>query len=126
VVEAFREELSDRVEEHKANRERDTLVIDAEEVSDILVSCGVDKAAADSVKEKYREQFGNDAAIIPQNLIDIKTLSLENEDISIKVSPSRSDLVKTTVIDGVPYVMVKVEGNVLVNGVCVHISEENS
>jgi hypothetical protein len=26
----------------------------------------------------------------------------------------------------VPYVMVKVEGNVLVNGVCVHISEENS
>ena len=126
VVEAFREELSDRIEEHKANRERDTLVIDAEEVSDILVSCGVDKAAADSVKEKYREQFGNDAAIIPQNLIDIKTLSLENEDISIKVSPSRSDLVKTTVIDGVPYVMVKVEGNVLVNGVCVHISEENS
>ena len=101
-------------------------MIDAEEVSDILVSCGVDKAAADSVKEKYREQFGNDAAIIPQNLIDIKTLSLENEDISIKVSPSRSDLVKTTVIDGVPYVMVKVEGNVLVNGVCVHISEENS
>lgn len=125
VVEAFREELCNRVEEHKLNRERDTLVLGASEVSDILVSCGVDKDTAAAVKDKYEDQFGQGAQLIPQNLIELKTLSLENDDISIKVSPTRSDLVKTKVIDGVPYVMIKIEGNVLVNGVSVHIGEED-
>lgn len=125
VVEAFREELCNRVEEHKLNRERDTLVLGASEVSDILVSCGVDKDTAAAVKDKYEDQFGQGAQLIPQNLIELKTLSLENDDISIKVSPTRSDLVKTRIIDGVPYVMIKIEGNVLVNGVSVHIGEED-
>jgi len=123
VVEAFREELCNRVEEHKLNRERDTLVLDGDEVSDILVSCGVEKETAKAVKEKYEEEFGKGAELIPQNLMELKKISLENDDISIKVSPSRSDLVKTKIIDGVPYVMIRVEGNVSVNGVSVHIGE---
>lgn len=123
VVEAFREELCNRVEEHKLNRERDTLVLDGDEVSNILVSCGVEKETAKAVKEKYEEEFGKGAELIPQNLMELKKISLENDDISIKVSPSRSDLVKTKIIDGVPYVMIRVEGNVSVNGVSVHIGE---
>lgn len=124
VVEAFREELCNRVEEHKLNRERDTLVLDGDEVSDILVSCGVEKETAKAVKEKYEEEFGKGAELIPQNLMELKKISLENDDISIKVSPSRSDLVKTKIIDGVPYVMIRVEGNVSVNGVLVHIGDD--
>ncbi len=124
VVESFREELCNRIEEHKLNRERDTLVLNSTEVSDILVSCGVDKQTADSVKSRYEEEFGADAELIPQNLIELKKISLENDDISIKISPQRSDLVQTKIIDGVPYLMIKVEGNVLVNGVAVHIAEE--
>jgi phosphopantothenoylcysteine synthetase/decarboxylase len=126
VVEAFREELCERVEEHKLSKERDTLVLNSSEVSDILLSCGVDKQTANSVKTRYEETFGQNAELIPQNLIELKKISLENDDISIKISPQRSDLITTKTVDGVSYLMIKVEGNVLVNGVPVHIGENEN
>ena len=40
-----------------------------------------------------------------------------------KVSPERSDLVDTRVIDGVKYILIRADEGVEVNGVPVHIAE---
>ena len=46
---------------------------------------------------------------------------LRTPDVVIKVSPDRSDLVETRMIDGHPYILIRAEAGVEVNGVNVTI-----
>ena len=57
----------------------------------------------------------------PQNLVDVKQFEVRTPDIIIKVSPERSDLIKTQIIDGKKYIMIRAEDNVEVNGVPIKI-----
>lgn len=44
-------------------------------------------------------------------------------DITIKVNPERPDLIKTQIIDGQKYIMIKADENVEVNGVNINITQ---
>ena len=50
-------------------------------------------------------------------------LLLRAADVTIKVDPDRTDLVQTRIINGVKYILVRVEEGVEVNGVPVQITE---
>ena len=52
------------------------------------------------------------------NHFEIKT-----PDVIIKCDPSRSDLIETRVIGGVKYILICADENVEVNGVSIHIGE---
>lgn len=54
--------------------------------------------------------------------MDTKQLEICTPDVTIRVSPERSDLVETRVIDGVKYILIRADEGVEVNGVDVHIS----
>ena len=54
--------------------------------------------------------------------MDEKQLEVKTPDVTIKVSPERSDLVETRVIDGRRYILIRAEEGVEVNGVQIHIS----
>ena len=43
---------------------------------------------------------------------------------SIKVAPDRSDLIETRVIGGVKYIMICADEDVEVNGVSIHIKDQ--
>ena len=73
-------------------------------------------------EERYEEQFGKDAQLRPRNLIDTRRFEVHTADVTVKVAPARSDLVETRVIDGVKYLMIRVEEGVEVNGVPICIS----
>ena len=45
-------------------------------------------------------------------------------DISIKVAPEKADLIETRVIGGVKYLLICAEEDVEVNGVRIHIGDE--
>ena len=78
-----------------------------------------DKLAA--FERKYEEEFGENAEVRPQNLVDVKQFEVRTPDIVIKVSPERSDLIKTQIIDGKKYILIRAEDNVEVNGVPIKI-----
>ena len=46
-------------------------------------------------------------------------------DITIKVKPEQSHLIQTKIIDGVKYIMIRVEDNVEVNGVNINIKQDD-
>ena len=50
-------------------------------------------------------------------------LLLRAADVTIKVDPDRSDLIQTRIINGIKYILVRVEEGVEVNGVPVQITE---
>ena len=60
-------------------------------------------------------------AISAASVSSPKQFELRTPDVVIKVSPDRSDLVETRMIDGHPYILIRAEAGVEVNGVNVTI-----
>jgi hypothetical protein len=121
VVEGVQQQLSALIDEHKANREKETLVVSAETVKHVLESSGVGEEHAAAFEKQCNETFGEGAEFCPGNLIDKGKLAVVTPDVSIKVSPERSDLIETRTIDGVKYILIRAEGDVQVNGISIHI-----
>lgn len=123
VVQTVHEHLSNMIEEHKANKEPEPLVISKRTVKGVLQSCGVSESHVTAFEEKYDDEFGADTEISPRNLIDTKQFEVRTPDVTIRVNPERCDLVETRIIDGVKYILVRADEGVEVNGVNISISE---
>jgi len=72
--------------------------------------------------EKFDAEFGADVKISPQNIIDTKKFEVRAPDVTIQVNPERSDLLETRMINGSKYILIRVDADVEVNGVNIHIS----
>ena len=87
----------------------------------MLDACGVPETRVAAFGRKYDEEFGEEAALSPRNLVDTAKLEVRTPDVVIRVSPERGDLVETRVIDGVKYILIRADEGVEVNGVDVNI-----
>lgn len=122
VVQAVHGQFSAMIEEHKANKEQEPLLISKKTVKDVLASCGVPETRLTAFEEKYESEFGAGAEISPRNLIDAKQFEVRTPDVTIRVNPERSDLVKTRMINGTKYILIRADEGVEVNGVNITIS----
>ena len=55
--------------------------------------------------------------------MDPKLLEVEDPDVTIRVSPERSDLVETRVLGGVKYILIRADEGVELNGVNIQIGD---
>jgi len=122
VVQAVHDQICGMIEEHKVNKEEEPLMISKKTVKNMLQSCGVDESHVTAFEEKYDTEFGADTQIRPQNIVDTKQFEVRTADVTIKVNPARSDLIKTEIINGTKYILIRADENVEVNGVNIHIS----
>lgn len=123
VVQAVHGQISGMIEDHKANREDEPLVISKGTVKQVLQSCGVSDDHVAQFEEKYDSAFGADTRISPQNIVDTKKLEVSTPDVTIHVNPERGDLIEARVIDGIKYILIRAEGGVEVNGVNISIPQ---
>ena len=121
VVQAVHDELCGMIAAHKESKEEDPLVISKVTVKQVLHECGVSPDHVERFEEQYDRQFGPEADLPPRNIVDEKQLEVKTPDVTIKVSPERSDLVETRVIDGRRYILIRAEEGVEVNGVDIQI-----
>lgn len=121
VVQTVHEQISAMVEEHKANKEEEPLVLSKRNVTDVLEYCGVNEEHINTFAEKYDSEFGADMQLSPKNIVDVKKFEVSTPDVTIKVNPERKDLVQTKIIDGVKYIMIRADESVEVNGVNISI-----
>jgi len=125
VVQTVHEELCGMIELHKESKVEEPLAISKKQVKSVLQACGVSDAHIDTFAEKYDAEFGEDAAVIPRNIIDNKKFEIRTPDVVITVNPERSDLVETRVINGSKYILICADDGVEVNGVSIHISDKH-
>lgn len=116
VVQAVHERLTERIEEHKASRDPEPLVVTAREVGGILRDCGVEEERVDAFCQSCGRQFGEGAALSPANLIDSRRFQVRSGGVTLSVTPEHSYLVETRVIDGRKYLLVPVDEELEVNG----------
>ena len=69
------------------------------------------------------ETFGEDTTLSPAALVGAKQLELTTPDVVIRVNPERADLVKTEVIDGRRYILIRADEGVELNGVPIAIRD---
>ena len=122
VVQAVHDQLRELIAEHKESGEAEPLTISKGAVKSMLKSCGVLESHIAAFDAKYDEAFGPEALLPPRNLVDARKTELRTPDVAIQVSPERSDLVQTRVLDGVKYILIRADEGVEVNGVPVRIS----
>ena len=123
VVQSVHEQFCGLIQEHKESHEVEPLTISKGTVRQVLSSCGVSEDRSQLFAQQYDEAFGGDTDLSPKNLVDAKQMELKTPDVTIQVNPERSDLVKTQVIDGKKYILIRADEGVEVNGVPIHITE---
>ena len=124
VVGTLHDQLRQRMELHKESKVPEPLLISKEDVKEVLSSCGVSDEHLAKFSVDYDETFGFEAELHPKNIIDNKHFEVKTPDVVIKVDPTRSDLLETRVIGGVKYILICADENVEVNGVNIHIGED--
>lgn len=124
VMQNVHSTLCEMIEEHKVNKEIEPLEISRRVVNTMLTACGVSGEHVESFDEKYTEQFGEDVTLSPRNLIETKKFEVTTPDVTIRVSPDHSDLIETRRIDGIPYILIRADEGVQVNGINIQIAEE--
>ena len=72
---------------------------------------------------EYDQVFGLEADLHPKNIVDSRHFEIRTPDVSIKVDPTRSDLIETRVIGGVKYIMICADQEIEVNGISIHVDE---
>ena len=123
VVQAVHDRFCGMIEEHKANKIEEPLLVSKGTVKQVLTSCGVAEEHVEAFEARYDHVFGEEANLPPRNLIDTKQMEIKMSDVTIRVNPERSDLIETRVIDGARYILIRAEEEVEVNGVQVQIGE---
>ena len=118
---AVRDTICERVEEYKTEGGDEMPSVTKKTVTDVLEQCGVAPEKVSAFGEKYDERFGAAAEFSPHTVVDTGAIAVETPDVSIRVSPDRSDLIETRIIDGKRYILIRAESSVEVNGVSVNI-----
>lgn len=124
VVQTVHDEICQRIEMHKESKLPDPLMITKEDVKTVLTECGVSQERVAKFSIDYDEAFGFEADLHPKNIIDNKRFEVRTPDVSIKVDPTRSDLIETRIIGGVKYIMICADEDIEVNGVSIHIEDK--
>ena len=73
----------------------------------VLSISGVEEEHREAFAQRFEEEFGPNARIAPQNLVDKRKLEVCTPEVKIQVPPQRGDLVETRIIDGVGYILIR-------------------
>ena len=115
TVKEIHEALMARQEEHEEDQESDTLGIG--DVRVILSKAGIADEDLESLDDVYEENIGRDSRLMAANVRSKTKFEVHTPDVTITVSPDRTDLVETRIIDGRKCIVIPVTDEVIVNGI---------
>lgn len=121
VVQSVQDELAQRIELHRETRSDDALIVSRSDVTAVLQDCGVSEEHVAAFNVQFDKEFGQDTLLSPRNLVTPKKLELKLPDVVVHVAPDRRDLVETRVMGGVPYLLIRADDGVELNGINIEI-----
>ncbi len=124
VVQGVRDQIAEMVENHKADKENpEPLTVSKIKMEAVLESSGVEAEKVAGFGVRFDEAFGEGTELPPENLIDIKKLEITTPSVVIRADADRGDLIRTRVIDGVKYILIRADESVELNGLPLTIEE---
>ena len=114
IVKSIHEKLTEKIENHK--EESEPLMLGKEDIKSVFADSGVSNDKMMAFDEHYEQTVGN-VELAAENVVNAKALEVKSPDVVIKVSPDRTDLLDTAVVNGRRCLVIEMGSNVLVNGV---------
>ena len=124
VVQSVHEQIKERIVQHKESKEPLPLELTANDVGNMLKYSGVTDEKVAVFREKCDENFGENAALIPTNIIESKKFEVVTPQVKITVDPEYTYVVETKVINGRKYLLIPADDSVSVNGINIQIPKE--
>ena len=115
TVRCLHEQLHELTEQHKDSP--DPVVLDQGEVKQLLNLSGAGEEQLQHFDRCFEETAGSDALFMASNIVSSGKYEVRTPDVTIQVSPDRSDLVETRMIDGRPCLVIPITDEVQVNGI---------
>lgn len=122
VVKNIHEKLNEMIEEKKD--EPEPVVLDKAEVKRLLEYSGVEEERLSDFDERYVAAAGEKTQFLAANVANTRQFEIKTPDVIVKVSPDRTDLVQTKIIDGRKCLVIELNAQVEVNGIQVRMSGE--
>ena len=123
LVRSVQNQVSEMVKEHKESRDPEPLTLTKATVKGVLENCGVAEEKLERLCEAFDESFGKNAELCPKNILPERKFELSMPEVSIKISPEYRNLVTTETVGDTKYVMIKVTGEVTVNGIAINLAD---
>ncbi|MBQ9348117.1 MAG: DUF4317 family protein [Oscillibacter sp.] len=117
LLQTVHEQLKERIDQHRKDKDPEPLGLTAREVGDILTSGGVSREKREAFEFACGEHFGENVVLNPENVIDSKRFEILTPEAKISVDPSCSYMVETRIIDGRRYLLIPAGHDVTVNGI---------
>ncbi len=121
VMQAVQETVRTRIDEKKQAKDPEPPVITVQDMESALAACGVSEEKTEAFRQQYDQVIGTHNSVPAVNITPPRQFEVRTPDVVIKVSPERTDLVETRVIDGLKYILIRADEGVEVNGVNVSI-----
>ena len=125
VAQSIHEQLTERMEQHKAAKDPEPLSLSAGEVASILRQSHVSDRHIDAFTKAAEEEYGDEEAFHPANLVG-KKFEIVTPDVKISTSTEFSASIETRTLSGRKYLMIPVEDEVMVNGIRVKLTGQEA
>ncbi len=126
MVRSVRAQLCQAIEDHKAAKEAEPLVVDKHTLRDMLSFGGMSEEGVDRFEKQFDAEFGQGAEVSPLNIIDTRRFEVKTPDVIIKINPEKADLVETRVIGGVRYLLIRADEGAEVNGIDIRFDKPDA
>lgn len=126
VVQAVHEQIRTRILEHKESKDPEPLELTVGDVGGILAESGVAEEKIEAFRHACEEQYGDHAALDPNNIIESKKFEVTTPEVKITIAPEHSHMIEARMIDGRRYLLVPADDGVEINGICVTIPNPNA
>ncbi len=117
AIKNIHEELTEVVQEHKEDPE--PMVLDKGKMKIIFAGSGILDECMENFDQCYDDTVGKDTELMLSNIYSDCSFAVKTPDVTVKVNPERTDLVKTKVINGRQCLVIELQGDVEVNGIAV-------
>ncbi len=125
VVQSMHEQIRERITQHKESKDPLPLDFTADDVGNMLKYSGVAEEKVQAFREKCNEDFGENATLIPTNIIESKKFEVVTPQVKITVDPEYTYSVETRVINGRKYLLIPADDSVTINGINIKIPKED-
>ena len=117
TIKTIHENLNEMIEENKQAPE--PLMLTQTEVRQIFEESSIPNEKIPVLEQQIVENVGEKQPLVAANIADVRKFNIQMPDVVIKVSPDRTDLIETRVIDGKQCLVIEVTERIEVNGVSV-------
>lgn len=104
----------------------DPVTVGKYELRRILENSGAAEEMAERFEKEYEEFIGRDTLLQVSNLVSPKGITIKTADATIRLEPSRMDMLETTDLHGMKCLAVNADGLVEMNGISVLVASEKS